>query len=510
MLLSVLFSFVQEALKKIHPASPSLLLLLALFTGCRCWSNIKEQASASAQPSDTIIYVKGDSIVQCNNRVYDISLLFPFKRIPQGNKTLIVTSQRMLPSTLHSRQVFGEDTVILLGNNRMRYQNENIRIGKNTSVGGRYIFSVFVDSLLEEMSRTRLEAMYFHQMQQKLSEPSTLSAITDFTYVLRGIQKKPFVLNANVQTPIALGGYRWNIRNTGILSALHVTPQFRVRIFQNDSAIGDNSLPVRTPSYLPGLTLFLTHKTIYNRHRRTNHFAGLKGFHHSNGQDGAEFLGNKVNLYNGNFGEDWVWEILYGGFHRGPLRQNQIDEPSRAKSRWQMFATQFKQKIVAWRVSYEWHPSAFTNTAFAVYNLYGRHRVNARADILFVKHYNTYLFSSRSGEYVKIDSAANREQWRLSLNMSLIADPRYSIGNQLVQRTARPTDRINLYLTLYKPLNSNEYAALFIEGGYYGSDPYNIYFQHRMWFARIGLAFGFFEGIHPTKPYASKTDFYSR
>lgn len=73
----------------------------------------------------------------------------------------------------------------------------------------------------------------FYKTLTLISEPSTLSCLSDITINENPYrQKKPFILNADVQTPVTLGGKRWG------LNTIQVIPQIKIRIFNNDNSRG--------------------------------------------------------------------------------------------------------------------------------------------------------------------------------------------------------------------------------------------------------------------------------
>ncbi len=80
-------------------------------------------------------------------------------------------------------------------------------------------------------------------------------------------------------------------KNSRMMAVL--TPQIIIRMYQEES------MPVRTPSYIPQITLYYRFNAARSNSRRTlfGRFA-----HHSNGQDGNFYLPDgKINLKTGNF-----------------------------------------------------------------------------------------------------------------------------------------------------------------------------------------------------------------
>ena len=190
----------------------------------------------------------------------------------------------------------------------------------------------FDGAYLNERLRIRKRNFNFHKTLRYIQPPSTLSGgtITSYTINTLGYDKKNFVLDADVQFPIAIGGKRFG------LNTIQIIPRFKVRIFQDDQNVpfgvaGDTSLAVRTPSTIPGIAYYFSFNRWWDptrrydralknefprneRHEfRDNKYLGVYIFHHSNGQDGNEIAPNdSVNIYNGNYGEQVVFEFIYG------------------------------------------------------------------------------------------------------------------------------------------------------------------------------------------------------
>ncbi len=52
--------------------------------------------------------------------------------------------------------------------------------------------------------------------------------------------------------------------------------------------------------------------------------------------------------------------------------------------------------------------------------------------------------------------------------------------------------RLNVEANYYKRIPTSPNAAGFVAVGFYGSDPYNIYYENSYFYFRVGLALGFF------------------
>ena len=91
--------------------------------------------------------------------------------------------------------------------------------------------SVGAEYGLEEVETKRRKTYDFFNAMLLISEPSTISGgrFTDFTKNTNSaLQKKSFVLNADIQVPIGMGGKRWRIGKW--MNTVHLIPQFKVRI----------------------------------------------------------------------------------------------------------------------------------------------------------------------------------------------------------------------------------------------------------------------------------------
>jgi hypothetical protein len=372
--------------------------------------------------------------------------------------------------------------------------------------------------------------------------PSTLSGggITSYTFNTLGYDKKNFILDANLQVPIALGGKRWG------LNTIHVIPQFVVRIFDDDPNVpivpyGDRSLPVRTPSAMPGIAYYFSPKRWWNPDRTwdrlivrenrkqnikdstvgDNRYFGFYAFHHSNGQDGPEVANDSVNIYNGNFGEQVVFEFIYGQQRNFVppgdviLKNNRRDrvikriakKPTKTP---EVFLKGSNGMQLNWRISLEWHPYALSNEVFRDLSqlggypkhsrMIGRMRLNGRVSLHLIP--SLIEFIGGKDEWCLITPAANYERWRFMTNFSYTLDQDYYRGSTISSiekiNSFNASRRLNLSVSAYYVLKRSKYAALFAETGYYGSDPYNIYFNDSLWQVKFGFAFGFFD--QPQEP----------
>lgn len=345
----------------------------------------------------------------------------------------------------------------------------------------------------------RFQALSFYNTMNMIAEPSTISFIgTDYTWHrVRADRKKIFLLNADICTPISIGGKKWK-RNT-----IQVIPQFKVRIFQNDIiSHNDRSNPVRTPSYLPGITYYFScnkgFKSFENE-RSGGWYFGVRAFHHSNGQDGNEFNADgTINVYNGNFGEQLVGELIAGYVREYNNRDTSIPHTNtkqRLPNRTQFGKSGAPNRMFYVRAGVEWHePSAVTNQEFRKYTLYGQNRLNIQGGYAFYAITRDIIFSGKDSCYHAVTPAQTKERVRLVGNINYILDEFYATGNRaesnrLPMLHAR---RLNIYATAYYRIPGAPHAAAFLQLGYWGSDNYNMYFQQSLVHLRFGLALAFF------------------
>jgi hypothetical protein len=242
---------------------------------------------------------------------------------------------------------------------------------------------------------------------------------------------------------------------------VHLTPRYKVRIFRDNELLGDSSSAVRTPSYMPGGSIYVRLKPMDDAQRNI-YYSSLSVFHHSNGQDGDEFVDGRINTYNGNFSTNY----FEPAFHF--RKRNKFIDVIRRDT---VFHQPDDYFDFYGRIGYEIH----FNTTDTLKSSYGTQRLNITLGLVEVikrtdKFENTPYY---------------RERNRLVFNSTLITGPRDRSFSSIKKR-------LNFDLSYYLRILSSPNTALFTSAGYYGSDPYNIYYMDSYWFVRAGLSFGFF------------------
>ncbi len=360
-----------------------------------------------------------------------------------------------------------------------------------------------VSPAVYDLIRKRGQNYDFHYVMRNLQEPSTITSFATWRFHNLGFDKKNLVLEADLQFPISIGGKRFG------MNEIQVIPRFQVRIFANDRSWpygtkGDISLPVRTPSEMPGLAYYHGFRNWWLNDRIPLQFIGLYVYHHSNGQDGDEIdtthNNKRINLYNGNFSEDVIFEFIAGG--KINFRGNDIARTLRSNQRKLHFQAQGKQiflrmtneKELFWKLSYEYHPKSLSNTVFDSLRIYGRHRLNIRAGLLFLP--KLWELVRDGNKWCSLFSSKKYERWRFTMNMSYIMDKDYYRGDLNNLEKIKPFNlkrRLNILLSSYMVMGRTGFAAAFAQAGYFGSDNYNIYFNDSFWHFKVGLAFTFFD-----------------
>lgn len=220
-----------------------------------------------------------------------------------------------------------------------------------------------------------------------------------------------------------------NSRCMGVL-----TPQIIIRMYQ------ERSSPVRTPSYMPQITLYYRLKNKSNLQTQ-NLF--IRFAHHSNGQDGDFYLENgELNLDSGDFATNY--------FEPGFI----ITNVNKRLNAYQFFKT-----------SVEIHPPGSGSTELD--GIYSKVRWHTAASIFKLPN-NSKLIANKG-----------------NASISLKGEATWMFGN-VNNWDQISKDRLNLSLTFYYHPKSLEDIGLFVQY-YHGLDYYNMYFSHRLEILRFGI-----------------------
>ena len=225
----------------------------------------------------------------------------------------------------------------------------------------------------------------------------------------------------------------FNIRtskNSRLLGVL--TPQIIIRMYQEES------FPVRTPSYIPQLTIYY----LLSEKDKANSFSLFGRFtHHSNGQDGDFYLENgNINVKTGSFATNY--------FDLGIIR-------TRYSKRFN--AVQFLSTSV------EIHPPSMSIEELE--GIYGMYRWNAIFSIF--KLQNKAVYGHKKASL----SVKGKATWMFG---------------ELNDKKAIAWRRFIFSLTVYYHPKFLEDIGFFAQI-YHGSDYYNIYFDHQLSVIRFGI-----------------------
>ncbi len=207
-----------------------------------------------------------------------------------------------------------------------------------------------------------------------------------------------------------------------------LTPQIIIRMYREES------FPVRTPSYMPQLTVYYLLSSKY----KANSFSSFGRIaHHSNGQEGNFYLDNgDINLLSGNFTTNY--------FELGFIKTN------------------YSKKINAVKflsTSVEIHPKKITSDELD--NVYSLYRWNTIFSIFKLPDNKEKAMFSFKGKTTLMFGSINSVD-----DLSL--------------------DRLNLTITLFYHPDFLEDIGLFAQI-YSGQDYYNIYFDHKINIIRFGI-----------------------
>lgn len=240
-----------------------------------------------------------------------------------------------------------------------------------------------------------------------------------------------YVINGKLTTTYMLIGTK------KLPFALAVIPDFTVRV-RNEKSAG-----VRTPSFRLGGTLYYRLKTDAANYGYTS----LSFTHHSNGQDGEAITDDgQINTINGNFSTNYL-SLKYHFGNEQRLDNNRS------------FSTNHSMGLEL----HKWF-----DYEKALEGQYGFTRL-------------IYEFSWR--KYQK-----GHEQWRLNAGVN------YAVNKMAAHQLLGLKKRLNTEAAFHYALPFMNNVFVMTAIGYYGEDPYNIYFQDKYAYARFGISSGFLRG----------------
>ncbi len=330
----------------------------------------------------------------------------------------------------------------------------------------------------------------------QVSDLTLLSAYSEYDKAwpdTKQFPAKPYFIQAQLNTPIPIGG-RWaKTVKGGLRFGVFLHPDIEVRLLRNDRSRGDTSTPIRTPSFKPGVTLFVTQSKLWDN-RKDQHYFGFKIFHLSNGQDGVHFRpqdGGYYNRYNGDFSDFIIFQVLYGGIYS--FDRQKIDT-SKTIYHSRYNRTLYTSSQIYWKAGVTFYPKVFVDSLLCVEHMYGRYRSNIQIGWTYAPIYQSGIYDQRHGIYRPQYQPERRERFRIWADMEYIWDAPYRTGPLGDLRTVPIYDitkRLNISVTGSFRIWGTPFAGMFFQVGYYGSDPYNVYFQQSLFVVRAGISGGF-------------------
>lgn len=241
---------------------------------------------------------------------------------------------------------------------------------------------------------------------------------------------EPLMFEANI-----IPYYTLNLKTSSRWGVL-LSPQVILRMYNKES------YPVRTPSYMPRVTLL---KQFLNKKRQKDWFCYASWYHHSNGQDGDFYLadGTTINTKNGSFSTNWVEG---GMFFSRPKKE--------------------RKHLLKLGAKYSYLQEENLD------GIYGRLRFNA--DVVTEVNLSKVLTFLQS-DYFQL----NKVLLTTRLNLGYIAD-------ELQGASAIDLKRFTFrYTVTYKPSFLKD-VHIFTQY-YRGEDYYNIYFNRTLSVLRFGI-----------------------
>lgn len=258
-----------------------------------------------------------------------------------------------------------------------------------------------------------------------------------------------YIINGKLTTTYMVFGPR------SLPIALAINPEFTARVRS------DKSAGVRTPSFRLGGVLYVRLANDVQRYR----YAELSFTHHSNGQDADALLPDgQINTATGNFNANY----LTAAFSFGRFTEK--------SSNTRPYFSYHHKVGLLWHKWFNYEP--------ALNGDYGFTRL--KYDLSF-RIYQRYVGARRGWKPMSDDSPAGldileKETWRFNGQIS------YAINQMDRYDFFAPKRRLNVEISTNYSLPFMQNVFIMAAFGYYGEDPYNIYFKDKYAYARFGLS----------------------
>lgn len=236
--------------------------------------------------------------------------------------------------------------------------------------------------------------------------------------------------------------------------AFSINPDFTARVRS------DKSAGVRTPSFKLGGTFYLR----LAQEIKTYKYVQLSFTHHSNGQDADAILPDgSINTKTGNFNTNYLTTAYrFGNFTNVNSNETYYS---------------YNHKIgLEWYKWFKYEPALNGDYGFTRLNYDFSYRI-----------YQTYTgqkagWKKASQKNTKSENTLEKETWRFNGQLS------YAVNKYDHYNLLSPKRRLNVEASANYSLPFMQNVFLMASFGYYGEDPYNIYFKDKYAFMRFGVS----------------------
>jgi hypothetical protein len=304
-------------------------------------------------------------------------------------------------------------------------------------------------------------------------------------------QKKPFMMEADMKLNYEL----FDFSKKNFLCNVHFEPRIVMRMFQNDTAQNDESFAVRTPSYFPLGTINFSSKKLWNPEKAIKQYFSLKTWHHSNGQDGVDFdTQGWFNTRTGDFADILGNEITYTLLKKNvkPVYQKKEQKTGKISDISEKTA---KSELFWGKIGFEHHWKKWITGRLSRYQLYGLNRLNLNLGWRKSNTFQEQYYANETQKPQILTRFSEVEKFKATLKFAYILDKTINYGPFEKWQPIKMGDlskRLNAVASFYYHPKKIQYLGFFAQAGYYGSDPYNAYFQQSLWFYKVGFATGRF------------------
>lgn len=294
-----------------------------------------------------------------------------------------------------------------------------------------YSQDVVLDTLQKKKQQANLAYTTLFKENSALSYTSPGGEIgAPSKYVINGKLTTTYMVFAPISLPIAFA----------------INPDFTVRVRKERSA------GVRTPSFRLGGTFYVRLAEELQHYK----YAQISFTHHSNGQDESALLSDgTINTKTGNFNtNDLTLSYNFGNYGN---------------------ANSFHHKV-----GLEWHK--WFNYEPVLIGDYGFTRLNYDFSFRIYQKYSNKTGGWKRSKAEERIQTLEKEKWRFNAQLS------YAVNQYANQDLFAPKRRLNVEATANYSLPFMQNVFIMASVGYYGEDPYNIYFKDRYAFMRFGLS----------------------